>query len=95
VEIGQSKTTTVDIPAPGYVTFNTGQRGAGSLYHVEPSGTHVWVMNLLENTRTQGYNLQPGTYQLVFRRNDHKSSSYTTIRNFVVKEGVPQSINLY
>ena len=95
VKIEQSRTTTVEIPAPGYVTFNTGQRGAGSLYHLEPSGGPAWVMNLLENTKTQGYFLQPGSYQLVFRRNDHKSSSYTTIRNFVVKEGVPQSVNLY
>lgn len=95
VEIKQSNTTTVEIPAPGYVTFNTGQRGAGSLYHTSPSGEQIWVMNLLENTRNQGYFLQPGTYQLVFRRNDHKSSSYTSIRNFTVKEGNPQTISFY
>lgn len=95
VEIKQSNTTTVVIPAPGYVTFNTGQRGAGSLYHLDPLGNQTWVMNLLENTRTQGYYLQPGSYQVVFRRNDHKSSSYTSIRNFAVKEGVPQTINFY
>jgi len=95
LEIKQSTTTTVDIPAPGYVTFNPGQRGTGSLYHLNPSGQQIWVMNLLENTKTQGYYLQPGTYQVVFRRNDHKSSSYTTIRNITVKEGSPQTINFY
>ena len=95
VKITQSKTTTLEIPAPGYVTFNTGQRGAGSLYQIAPSGEQIWVMNLLENTKTQAYYLQPGSYQVVFRRNDHRSSSYTTIRNFSVKEGSPQSINFY
>ncbi|MCK5066608.1 MAG: VWA domain-containing protein [Bacteroidales bacterium] len=95
VEIRQSNTTTVEIPAPGYVTFNTGQRGAGSLYQLDPSGQQSWVMNLLENTRTQGYYLQPGSYQVVFRRNDHKSSSFTKIRNFTVKEGSPQTIKFY
>lgn len=95
VKISQSKTTTVEIPTPGYVTFNTGQQGAGSLYQLDPSGEQIWVMNLLENTKTQAYFLQPGSYQLVFRRNDHRSSSYTTIRNFSVKEGSPQSVSLY
>ena len=95
VEIKQSKTTTVIIPAPGYVNFNTGQRGAGSLYQLSQSGEQIWVMNLLENTRTQGFYLQPGAYQVVFRRNDQKSSSFTSIRNFTVKEGTPQTINFY
>jgi Ca-activated chloride channel family protein len=95
VEIKQSNTTTVEIPAPGYVTFNTGQRGAGSLYQLSQSGEQLWVMNLLENTRTQGFYLQPGAYQVVFRRNDHKSSSFTSIRNFIVKEGTPQTISFY
>jgi Ca-activated chloride channel family protein len=95
VEIKQSSTTTVEIPTPGYVTFNTGQRGAGSLYKLDPSGQQTWVINLLENTKTQGYYLQPGTYQVVFRRNDHKSSSHSTIRNFTVREGSPQTINFY
>jgi Ca-activated chloride channel family protein len=95
VVIKQSNTTTVEIPAPGYITFNTGQRGAGSLYQLSPSGEQLWVMNLLENTRNQGYFLQPGTYQVVFRRNDQKSSSYTSIRNFTVKEGSPQTITFY
>ena len=95
VKITQSKTTTVEIPAPGYVTFNTGERGAGSLYQLDPSGEQIWVMNLLENTKTQAYYLQPGSYQVAFRRNDHRSSSYTTIRNFLVKEGSPLTINFY
>ncbi len=95
LEIRQSETTTLEIPAPGYVTFNTGQPGAGSLYQLKESGEQTWVMNLLENTRTQGYYLQPGTYQVVFRRNDHKSSSYTTIKNFAVREGTPYTVNFY
>jgi Ca-activated chloride channel family protein len=95
VEVKQSNTTTVEIPVPGYVTFNTGQRGAGSLYQHSQSGEQLWVMNLLENTRTQGFYLQPGAYQVVFRRNDHKSSSFTSIRNFIVKEGIPQTISFY
>ena len=95
LEIRQSNTTTVEIPDPGYVSFNTGQPGAGTLYQMTASGEQKWVMNLLENTKTQSYYLQPGHYRVVFRRDDHKSSSYTIIKDFTVKEGIPESVKFY
>ncbi len=95
LEISPGHTTTLEIPAPGYVTFNTGQPGAGTLYQMQPSGEQLWVMNLLENTRSQSYYLQPGQYRVVFRRDDHKSSSYTMVKDFTVKEGTPASIKFY
>jgi len=95
LEVSQSNTTTVEIPAPGYVTFNTGQPGAGTLYQMNASGEQLWVMNLQENTRSQSYYLQPGQYRVVFRRDDHKSSSYSTVKDFTVKEGIPESIKFY
>ena len=95
VEVSQSNTTTVEIPAPGYVTFNTGEAGAGTLYQMKPSGKQEWVMNLRENTKVQSYNLQPGSYRVVFRSDNHKSSSFTTVKDFSVKEGKPESIKFY
>lgn len=95
LEISPGNTTTVVIPAPGYVTFSTGQPGAGTLYQMMGSGEQKWVMNLLENTRVQAFYLQPGSYRVVFRRDDHKSSSYTRVRDFTVKEGKPETIKLY
>jgi Ca-activated chloride channel family protein len=95
LEISQSNTTTVEIPAPGYVTFNTGQPGAGTLYQMNASGEQKWVVNLRENARSQSYYLQPGKYRVVFRRDDHKSSSYTMVKDFTVKEGKPESIKFY
>ncbi len=95
LEIRQSNTTTVEIPDPGYVSFNTGQPGAGTLYQLSSSGEQKWVMNLLENTRSQSYYLQPGQYRVVFRRDDHKSSSHTIIKDFSVKAGKPESIKFY
>ncbi len=95
LEISPGNTTTVVIPAPGYVTFSTGQSGAGTLYQMMGAGEQKWVMNLLENTRVQAFNLQPGSYRVVFRRDDHKSSSYTMVRDFTVKEGKPETIKFY
>ena len=95
LEISQSNTTTVEIPAPGYVTFNTGQPGAGSLYQMLGPGEQKWVMNLRENTRVQSYHLQPGSYRVVFRRDDHKSSSHSMVKDFRVKEGRMETIKFY
>jgi len=95
VEISQSHTTTVEIPDPGYITFNTGQPGAGSLYQLKSSGEQLWVMNLQENTRVQSYHLQPGSYRVVFRRDDHKSSSYSMVKDFTVKEGRAETIKFF
>lgn len=95
VEILQSSTTTVEIPAPGFVTFNTQQPGAGSLYQLTASGDQVWVLNLLENKKTQGFYLQPGSYRIIFRRGDLKSTSHSMVRDFVVRKATPETIKFY
>lgn len=95
VEVLQSYTTTVEIPAPGYTTFNTQQSGSGSLYQLTAEGKQNWVLNLLENKKTQGFFLQPGTYRVIFRRSDHKSTSHTMVKDFEIREGTPETIKFY
>jgi Ca-activated chloride channel family protein len=92
VEIRQSYTTTVEIPAPGYVTFRAQQPGSGAVYQVSSEGEQVWVMNLRENSKSQGYFLQPGSYRVVFRRADLSSSSYSVIRDFRVDSGDNETV---
>jgi Ca-activated chloride channel homolog len=95
VEVLQSYTTTVEIPAPGYVTFNTQQPGAGALYLLTDKGDQLWVLNLQENRKTQAFYLQPGAYRLIFRRSDLKSTDHSMVRDFVVREGSPETIKFY
>ena len=95
VEIRQSYTTTVEIPAPGFVTFNAQQPGAGALYQLTAEGDQVWVMNLLENMKSQGFYLQPGTYRVIFRRGDLKSTSFSVVRDFEVEQGSSETIKFY
>jgi Ca-activated chloride channel family protein len=95
VEILQSYTTTVEIPAPGFVTFTAQQPGAGSLYQLNAEGQQIWVMNLQENVKSQGYYLQPGTYRVVFRRADLKSASFSIVRDFKVDQGSSEMIKFY
>ena len=72
VEIHQSNTTTVEIPTPGLITFLSKKPGAGSLYRLNEYADQIWVLNLLENRKTQGFYLQPGSYRVIFRREDLK-----------------------
>ena len=95
LEISQSNTTTVRVPDPGYITFNTGQPGAGTLYQMIAPGEQKWVMSLRENTRVQSYHLQPGSYRIVFRRDDHKSSSHSMVKDFTVREGRAETIKFF
>jgi Ca-activated chloride channel family protein len=87
VEVLQSYTTTVDIPAPGFVSFSSLQNGVGTLYQMTKSGEQKWVLNLPENTRNQGYHLQPGSYRIVWRRSDLHAASFTVVRDFKVEQG--------
>ncbi len=95
VEIRQSYTTTVEIPAPGFVTFNALQPGVGALYQLTAEGDQIWVMNLLEERKSQGFYLQPGTYRVIFRRGDLKSTSFSVVRDFEVDQGSSETVNFY
>ncbi|MCK4750078.1 MAG: hypothetical protein KAT15_23645, partial [Bacteroidales bacterium] len=95
VEIRQSYTTTVEIPAPGFVTFAAQQPGAGALYQLTPEGDQLWVMNLQENLKTQGYYLQPGSYRVIFRRGDLKSTDFSLVRDFNVDSGSSETVKFY
>jgi len=92
VEIRQSYTTTVEIPAPGYVVFSTKQPGSGALYQVNEEGDQLWVLNLQENRSSQGFHLQPGSYRAIFRRADLKSTDFSTVRNFNISSGSTETI---
>lgn len=94
VEIRQSYTTTVEIPAPGYVEFSSQQPGSGTLYQLSPEGDQLWVLNLRENSIKQAYHLQPGAYRVIFRRADLRATDYTIVKDFVVRQGSTQNISI-
>jgi Ca-activated chloride channel family protein len=87
VEVLQSYTTTVEIPAPGFVSFSSLQPGVGSLYQMTKKGEQKWVLNLPENSKNQGYHLQPGSYRIVWRRSDRHAASFSVVRDFKVEQG--------
>lgn len=94
VDVGQSKTTTVEIPQSGSVTIGKPSEGPGSLY-VEENNKMVWVCNLNSNLTTETLLLQPGRYRVEFRPKNAKESIYTIERKFKVDSGISTQVKLY
>ena len=90
VEILESQTTTVEIPAPGLVTFVSQYVGSGAVYLVKDNGDQHWVMNFPRGKKIHTYYLQPGPYRVIFRRNDLKTTNATMVIDFQVPEGAGQ-----
>ena len=94
VEILQSYTTTVEIPAPGHITFSSRQPGSGTLYQLNEKGDQRWVLNLKEHVSRQAYHLQPGSYRVIFRRGDLSATDFTVVKDFRVDSGDTENIGL-
>ena len=95
VEIKQSSTNTLKIPASGSTAFmKQGGEGFGSIYS-DDGKTVVWVCNLNSSLQNEIIYLQPGKYKVVFRYGNSKETLQTINRNFEVKSGTPQTVRLF
>lgn len=94
VDVGQSKTTYIEIPQPGIVTISKPSEGPGSLY-LEENNKLVWVCNLNSTLVQETINLQPGKYRVEYRPKNAKESIYTIEKRFKIDSGMSTAIRLY
>lgn len=94
VEIKQSSTNTIKIPASGSVQFSKPEIGYGSIY-VDNGKQVTWVCNLKPNLKGETVYLQPGKYKAVFRTGFSKETLKTVEKNFEVKSGAVITVNLF
>ncbi|MBK9284266.1 MAG: VWA domain-containing protein [Sphingobacteriaceae bacterium] len=94
VEIKQSSTNTIKIPASGTVLFSRQSLGSGSIY-VDDGKTVTWVCNLNTAIPNEIIYLQPGKYKVLFRNQHDKMTTHTIERNFEVKSSTQQTIKLF
>ncbi|MGI8893302.1 MAG: vWA domain-containing protein, partial [Bacteroidia bacterium] len=86
IDISQSKTTTVQIPQPGLVTFTSNSSGFGSILSVDGNEVKS-VHNLNENFTKETVVLQPGSYQVVYRPKNSQGTMYTIVKPFRLISG--------
>ena len=94
LEVHQSTTSHIDIKAPGIVSYSTGQGIVGQIFAENSNGTWDWVCNLEDNSRNGKWSLQPGSYKLVYRQKNLKSSTYTMEKSFRINSNKTTSLKL-
>jgi Ca-activated chloride channel homolog len=94
VEVSQSATETIDLPAPGQLSYNATKMVAAQIFVIQENGSVEWVCNLDQVSLKGLIYLQPGNYRLVYRQKQLKSTTYTTEKNFKIQSNKTTSINL-
>jgi Ca-activated chloride channel family protein len=84
IDINQSSTTTLEIPAPGVLAYSSLNKSVVQLFVKAEDGAWNWVINLPEENRKGNLQLQPGTYKLVFRLKNARSSLLTQQNEFTI-----------
>jgi len=93
VSIGQSHTTTVEIPEPGVLTYRTPTPGYGAIL-LEKDNELTFVIQLDPNSVHQSFNLQPGRYRLVYRSKGSKESLFSIEKEFEIISGRSTAVEL-
>lgn len=94
VEIGQSSTTTIEIPASGVLMLNKGKvETIGSIF-VKDNEETKWVCNLEEGLQSENITLLPGQYMVVLRNKNANKTSQTQIKEFKIESNKTTTINL-
>jgi Ca-activated chloride channel homolog len=94
VEITQSSTTTIDIPAPGLLSYSCGKAIVGQVFAMHENGGIEWVCNLDQTALTGSWQLQPGNYKIVYRQKYMRSTTYTTEKYFKITSNKTTPVNL-
>jgi Ca-activated chloride channel family protein len=94
VDVNQSSTTTVDVVAPGLFSYKAGNAIVGQVFISNSKGTWDWVCNLDLGNLSGSWNLQPGSYLVVYRQKNLRSSTYTFEKNFRIYSNKTTFLNL-
>ena len=84
VKIEQSKMTSFDVPAAGQFVYQAPKEIVGQLFYERNPGQWEWVYDLKYVPIIVNVRLQPGTYKVVYREKDQRSSAYTKEKKFTI-----------
>lgn len=84
VQIEQSKLTSIDIPAAGQFVYQAPKGIVAQLFYERNPGQWEWVCDLNFNESKGNIKLQPGTFKVVYREKDQRSTTYTREKKFTI-----------
>ncbi len=82
VQIEQSKLTSIDISAAGQLVYQAPKGVTAQIFYERNPGQWEWVTDLKYNQASGNIKLQPGSYKLVYREKEQRSSTYTKEKKF-------------
>jgi len=94
IKIKQSKTSVIQIPEPGLITFEGSAKAYGAIYKIV-NNRLTWVCNLKSNTRIQTIPLLPGNYRVISRPINAKESVFTSNIKFTVVSRSAEKVVLF
>jgi Ca-activated chloride channel family protein len=94
IEISQSKTTIISVVASGTLNYTAKKSLIGQIFTDKGAQTFEWVCDLKEGANKGLWNLQPGSYKVVYREKDQKSTAYTREKNFKIESNKTITLNL-
>jgi Ca-activated chloride channel family protein len=94
VEVKQSSTTYIDIPAPGTLNCKSMNTMIAQVFVLRDGGAIEWVCNLDEASKNTMTQLQPGLYRVVYRQKSTRSSIYTLQKDFRINSNKTTTLNL-
>lgn len=94
VNISQSHTTSIEIPEPGILVIRKTFNGYGTiLLNDKNKLTRVFELN--DNLTLETLYLQPGSYKILFRPKNSRSTIYTVEQSFNIESGKTTDLQLY
>jgi Ca-activated chloride channel family protein len=93
VDVTQSSTTTVDVIAPGFLSYKASNYSAAQIFLKKEDGKLEWVCNLDPSVLSGSWQLQPGSYRLVYRQKNMRSSTYTIEKDFRIQSNKTTTLN--
>jgi Ca-activated chloride channel family protein len=94
VEIGQSSTTTIEIPESGTLRLDKGGMDMTGSIFVKDKQETKWVMNLDEDKSKETIDLMPNEYMIVIKNKTATKSSDTRIQEFKIESNQTTNVSL-
>jgi Ca-activated chloride channel family protein len=94
LEVNQSSTAYVDVLAPGFLTYRSGNLVSAQVFIKREDNKLEWVCNIDPTLLTGSWQLQPGDYRIVYRQKKLKSSLFTIEKEFRIYSNKTTSVNL-
>lgn len=94
VNVQQSSLETINIKAPGFISYTSGKGIVGQIFAENSDGTWDWICNLEVGASKGRFTLQPGAYKVIYRMKDFYKSEYTIEKEFRINSNSTTTLKL-